>query len=290
MCVCVFTCAALINNFNNAPKRYTWTPKRPTACQKRTTLRTWCRITSSAISYESFGFKFLFGCFEASLLPGSLAHLGAYVPFRSCSSFYVRIQQQQHGKKFLVRTCEIERERKKDREKKGDDEFTHKIRFPHSIRICPLSKCHYWGAAKTATAQRSAVVISCPTALGVSLVVPMLDSPHLEDTRRPCSKSPARELSSFSSSAKQTSKAYKWPILTTGTPWNLLNTKQWNSSSSSFFSFSSAICTRETKQRHQNTHTRGVSVHSQLWISSPSCTVHSKRGIYSVRHIWLAQP
>jgi len=118
MCVCVFTCAALINNFNNAPKRYTWTPKRPTACQKRTTLRTWCRITSSAISYESFGFKFLFGCFEASLLPGSLAHLGAYVPFRSCSSFYVRIQQQQHGKKFLVRTCEIERERKKDREKK----------------------------------------------------------------------------------------------------------------------------------------------------------------------------
>jgi hypothetical protein len=51
-----------------------------------------------------FGFKFLFGSFEASLLPGSLAHLGAYVPFRSCSPFYVRIQQQkQHGKKFLVR-------------------------------------------------------------------------------------------------------------------------------------------------------------------------------------------
>ncbi len=95
-------------------------------------------------------------------------------------------------------------------------------------------------------------------------------------------KSPARELSSFSSSAKQTSKAYKWPLLTTGTPSKLLNTKQSNSSSS--FSFSSAICTGETKQRHQNTHTRGVSVHSELWISSASCTVHSKRGIYTLRN------
>jgi hypothetical protein len=27
-----------------------------------------------------------------------------------------------------------------------------------------------------------------------------------------------------------------------------------------------------------------VSVHSELWISSPSCTVHSKRRIYSVRN------
>ncbi len=119
------------------------------------------------------------------------------MPFRSCSPFYVRIQQQQqHGKKFLVRTREIEREREKEgSRKKGDDEFTHKIQFPHSIRICPLSKYHYWGAAKTALAQRTAVVVSCPAAVGASLVVPMLDSPHLEDTRRPCSKSPARELS-----------------------------------------------------------------------------------------------
>jgi hypothetical protein len=48
----------------------------------------------------------LFGSFETSLIPGSLAHLGAYVPFKSCSPFYVRIQQQQqqqHGKKFLVK-------------------------------------------------------------------------------------------------------------------------------------------------------------------------------------------
>jgi hypothetical protein len=27
-----------------------------------------------------------------------------------------------------------------------------------------------------------------------------------------------------------------------------------------------------------------VSVHSELWISSASCTVHSKRGIYTLRN------
>jgi hypothetical protein len=83
-----------------------------------------------------------------------------------------------------------------------------------------------------------------------------------------------------------TSKAYKWPLLTTGTPWKLLNTKKWNSSSSfSFFSFSSAIyCTRETKTKTPK-HTQ------EEWACTASygspvllVTVHSKRGICSVRN------
>jgi hypothetical protein len=59
-------------------------------------------------------------------------------------------------------------------------------------------------------------------------------------------------------SIKQASKhpcmhACNWPLLTTGSPWKLLNTKPCNSSPFSSSS-SSAIPTRETKQRHQ-THT-----------------------------------
>jgi hypothetical protein len=81
-------------------------------------------------------------------------------------------------------------------------------------------------------AQRIAVVVSCPAAVGgASLVFPMLDSPQLADTPGPCFKSPARESSSFSCSSKQSinqsinqaskhpyMQACNWPLLTTGTP------------------------------------------------------------------------
>jgi hypothetical protein len=40
----------------------------------------------------------------------------------------------------------------------------------------------------------------------------------------------------------------------------------------------------EKQNKDTKTDTRGLSVHTQLWIGSPSCTVHSKRGIDSVRN------
>ncbi len=71
--------------------------------------------------------------------------------------------------------------------------------------------------------------------------------------------------------------ACNWPLLTTGTPWKLLNTKPWNSSpsSSSSSSSSSAIPTRETKQRHQ-THTpqrrrRRREAHSSTIVGTRQC-------------------